>query len=96
MFTTLARRFTKDERGERKKKAHEAADRGRESRNEKGEDAGVKNVSRARWRTNGEREREPNAGKFRREVPTATFLICFLWRENAFYIYYLRIFFGFS
>lgn len=48
MFTALARRFTKDERGERKKKAHEAADRGRESRNEKGEDAGVKNVSRAR------------------------------------------------
>lgn len=58
MFTALARRFTKDERGKRKKKVHEAADRGRESRNEKGEDAGVKNVSRARWRTNGARERE--------------------------------------
>ena len=46
MFTALARRFTKDERGKRKKKAHEVADRGRESRNEKSEDASVKNVSR--------------------------------------------------
>lgn len=45
----LSRRFTKDERGERKKKAADGvADRGRESRERKGEGAGVKNVSRAR------------------------------------------------
>lgn len=89
MFTALARRFTKDERGKKKKKAHEAVNRGRKPRNEKGEDAGVKNVSRARWRTNRVRER---VREFHRQVPTATFLICFLWHENAFYIYYLRIF----
>lgn len=65
MFTALARRFTKDERGKRKKKARSAMDRGRESRNEKGEDAGVKNVSRASKRRRG-KEREGFAAKGRR------------------------------
>jgi len=58
LFTALARCFTKDEREKRKKKMHEAADRARESRNEKGKDAGVKNVSRARWRAKREIERK--------------------------------------
>jgi len=87
LFTALARCFTKDEREKRKKKVHEAADRARESRNEKGKDAGVKNVSRARWRTKREierkrkrekereRERKERTRRFYRGRPTAIILI---------------------
>lgn len=69
MFTALARRFTKDERGKRKKKAHGTVNRGRESRNEKGEEKCLA-CAIVNKRSEGE--------KFHREGPTATFLICSL------------------
>lgn len=76
----LSRRFTKDERGKRKKKPREAADRGRKERvvERERERGGVERREKCLACASKDERKEENARIFSRTFLALSFLICFL------------------